>query len=122
MVGTVAQGSRIRRRSRRTGVLAVAGFVVILGGCRDSGLPDKNIPLAEAQTRQLPYPAYQTNPASAQLHDELLRAALVVVRPCDVPAPRRIVSHHLHRSGRLVAEPGRLRSLCDQPWIRNVNS
>ncbi len=23
---------------------------------------------------------------------------------------------------RLVAEPGRLRSLCDQPWIRNVNS
>ena len=23
---------------------------------------------------------------------------------------------------RLVAEPGRLRSLCDQPWIRNVSS
>ena len=23
---------------------------------------------------------------------------------------------------RLAAEPGRLRSLCDQPWIRNVNS
>jgi hypothetical protein len=23
---------------------------------------------------------------------------------------------------RLVAEPGRLRSLCDQPWIRNVGS
>ena len=23
---------------------------------------------------------------------------------------------------RLVAEPGRLRSLCDQPWIRNVTS
>jgi transposase len=23
---------------------------------------------------------------------------------------------------RLVAEPGRLRSLCDQPWIRKVNS
>ena len=23
---------------------------------------------------------------------------------------------------RLVADPGRLRSLCDQPWIRNVTS
>jgi transposase len=23
---------------------------------------------------------------------------------------------------RLVADPGRLRSLCDQPWIRNVSS
>src|SRR3712207_456072 len=23
---------------------------------------------------------------------------------------------------RLVAEPGRLRSLCDQPWIRNLSS
>ena len=23
---------------------------------------------------------------------------------------------------RLVAEPGRLRSLCDQPWIRKVSS
>jgi hypothetical protein len=23
---------------------------------------------------------------------------------------------------RLVAEPGRLRSLCDQPWSRNISS
>jgi len=35
---------------------------------------------------------------------------------------RAIVDACCEAWNRLVAEPGRLRSLCDQPWIRNVNS
>jgi transposase len=35
---------------------------------------------------------------------------------------RAIVDACCNAWNRLVAEPGRLRSLCDQPWIRKVNS
>ena len=35
---------------------------------------------------------------------------------------RAIVDACCEAWNRLVAEPGRLRSLCDQPWIRNVSS
>jgi hypothetical protein len=35
---------------------------------------------------------------------------------------RAIVDACREAWNRLVAEPGRLRSLCDQPWIRNVSS
>ncbi len=35
---------------------------------------------------------------------------------------RAIVDACCDAWNRLVAEPGRLRSLCDQPWIRNVTS
>ena len=35
---------------------------------------------------------------------------------------RAIVDACCQAWNRLVAEPGRLRSLCDQPWIRNVTS
>ena len=35
---------------------------------------------------------------------------------------RAIVDACCEAWNRLVAEPGRLRSLCDQPWIRNVTS
>jgi transposase len=36
--------------------------------------------------------------------------------------PRAIVDACCHAWNRLVAEPGRLRSLCDQPWIQKVTS
>ncbi|HSJ24607.1 MAG TPA: hypothetical protein VK929_08070 [Longimicrobiales bacterium] len=42
----------------RTGLLALAS-VAVLTGCRDSGLPDRNLPLEEARHRQFSYPAYQ---------------------------------------------------------------
>ncbi len=35
---------------------------------------------------------------------------------------RAIVDACCQAWNRLVAEPGRLRSLCDQPWIRKVSS
>ncbi len=35
---------------------------------------------------------------------------------------RAVVDACCEAWNRLVAEPGRLRSLCDQPWIRNVSS
>ena len=35
---------------------------------------------------------------------------------------RAIVDACCEAWNRLVADPGRLRSLCDQPWIRNVTS
>jgi transposase len=35
---------------------------------------------------------------------------------------RAIVEACCHAWNQLVAEPGRIRSLCDQPWIRRVNS
>ena len=35
---------------------------------------------------------------------------------------RAIVEACCDAWNRLVAEPGRLRSLCDQPWIKNVSS
>jgi hypothetical protein len=46
------------RRSGSWGLLAVAASMV-LGGCRDSGLPDRNLPRAEAEQRTYGYPAYQ---------------------------------------------------------------
>ena len=42
----------------------VAGCGTILGGCRDSGLPGKNLPLQEARHREFRYPSYQRTPES----------------------------------------------------------
>ena len=39
-----------------------------------------------------------------------------------LPDYRAIVDACCAAWNRLVADPGRLRSLCDQPWIRNVSS
>lgn len=41
----------------RFGVASV--LVLGLGACRDSGLPDRNLPLDEARFREFRYPAYQ---------------------------------------------------------------
>jgi hypothetical protein len=46
--------------------LGVAALVVLgLGACRDSGLPDRNLPLDEARFREFRYPAYQPLAQSA---------------------------------------------------------
>lgn len=47
-----------RHRGVRPG-LAVLALAVGLAGCRDSGLPDTNLPLQEAQHREFAFPAYQ---------------------------------------------------------------
>lgn len=54
------------KRSGRfgAGLIAVAGLVV-LGGCRDNGLPDRNLPLQEARQREYGYPVYERTPDSA---------------------------------------------------------
>jgi hypothetical protein len=36
--------------------------VVTLAGCRDSGLPDRNLPVEEARTREFGYSVYQAAP------------------------------------------------------------
>jgi hypothetical protein len=41
---------------------AAVAMVAMLGGCRDSGLPDRNLPLEEARTRPFRYSVYE--PAS----------------------------------------------------------
>jgi hypothetical protein len=51
-------GMRGVRSSARLGMLALAA-VVGLTACRDSGLPDRNLPFQEARNRQFAYPAYQ---------------------------------------------------------------
>ncbi|MGH7553813.1 MAG: hypothetical protein ACREMQ_12375 [Longimicrobiales bacterium] len=33
--------------------------LLFLGGCKDSGLPDRNLPLEEAMNRQWRYPVYE---------------------------------------------------------------
>lgn len=42
----------------RLGMLALA-CVAVLTACKDSGLPDRNLPFQEARNRQFAYPAYQ---------------------------------------------------------------
>ncbi|MGH7447964.1 MAG: hypothetical protein ACREK1_01725 [Longimicrobiales bacterium] len=48
--------------------LVAIACAVTLSACRDNGLPDRNLPLAEAQQREFRYPVYQpsqNNPALA---------------------------------------------------------
>lgn len=48
----------MRRRAVPVWLLA-ALCVVVLSGCRDNGLHDRNLPLQEARYREQPYPTYQ---------------------------------------------------------------
>jgi hypothetical protein len=47
------------KRVRGVRALVAAVAVLSLGACRDSGLPDRNLPLQEARHREFRYPAYQ---------------------------------------------------------------
>ena len=46
-------------------VIAAAG--ILLGACKDSGLPDKNKPLAEAMEAEWRYPAYEKTPGAGRV-------------------------------------------------------
>jgi hypothetical protein len=49
---------KLRRGAGRVWMAAVAATVG-LSACKDSGLPDRNLPLDEARHRESRYPAYQ---------------------------------------------------------------
>jgi hypothetical protein len=50
-------GTRAARLTRS--LLAAALGATLLAGCRDNGLPDRNLPLDQAASRTYNYPAYQ---------------------------------------------------------------
>jgi hypothetical protein len=52
------------KRARRAllKMAVVVGCGATLAGCRDSGLPGKNLPLQQARHREFRYPAYQRSP------------------------------------------------------------
>ena len=52
------KGSASGTRLRGWGLLLLASTAA-LSSCRDSGLPDRNLPRAEAEQRTYGYPAYQ---------------------------------------------------------------
>ena len=55
-------------RSARIARLAVLGSVILMGACRDSGLPGKNLPHAQAQAAEWRYPVYQAIEESETLY------------------------------------------------------
>jgi hypothetical protein len=57
---TVRQSEDVMRRRGGAGRVALAAVAVVLGlaACKDSGLPDRNLPIEEARQRQYGYPAY----------------------------------------------------------------
>ena len=50
-----------RDAAPRLWVLALA-CVAVFAGCRDNGLRDRNLPLAEAQNREFRYAVYESSP------------------------------------------------------------
>jgi hypothetical protein len=51
-----------RGSSRTTRLMIVAACALALAACKDNGLKDRNLPLAEAQYREFRYPSYQAMP------------------------------------------------------------
>jgi len=47
----------------------VACSILALAGCRDSGLPDRNLPLDQAEQRALPYSLHEPAPAGGIRYD-----------------------------------------------------
>lgn len=54
-------------RRRWHGWVAAGALAVVLGGCKDSGLANRNLPLSQAEHRTDSYPAYQQSPASQEI-------------------------------------------------------
>ena len=52
---------KARRRMGHRGLIVLIG-VLALAGCKDNGLPGKNLPLAEARHRETSYPLYERTP------------------------------------------------------------
>ncbi len=57
-------GKRFGTPARWT-VLAVAGL--LMGACKDSGLPGKNVPLAQAEQAEWRYAAYEKTAAASKV-------------------------------------------------------
>jgi hypothetical protein len=77
------------RGSTRLSMLAVA-CVVGLTACKDSGLPDRVVPLQEARHRQYGYPVYQplaNNAPVAAAGRHWIRSAAVEEIPAAVLVP-----------------------------------
>jgi hypothetical protein len=72
------------------GVVVVLAMAAGLTACRDSGLPDRNLPLQEARHRQYTYPAYQplaNNAPVAAAGRHWLRSSAVETIPAGVLVP-----------------------------------
>jgi hypothetical protein len=83
------EGMKAVRGRARLGMLALA-CVAGLTACKDSGLPDRNLPLQEARHRQFAYPAYQplaNNAPVAAAGRHWLRSAAVEQIPANVLVP-----------------------------------
>jgi hypothetical protein len=77
------------RGGARLGMLALV-TVIGLPACRDSGLPDRNLPLQEARHRQYSYPAYQplaNNVPVAAAGRHWIRSAAVEQIPANKLVP-----------------------------------
>ena len=75
---------------------------------------------APANVTLVPPPAYSPEPSPVERVWLYLRERFLSLRVfADY---RAVVDACCAAWNRLVADPGRLRSLCDQPWIRNVSS
>jgi hypothetical protein len=76
------------RGSTRLMMLVLLG--VALTACKDSGLPDRNVPLQEARHRQYSYPTYQplaNNAPVAAAGRHWVRSAAVEEIPAGVLVP-----------------------------------
>jgi hypothetical protein len=66
--------------------LAVVVCVAGLTACKDSGLPDRNLPLEEARNRVFPFPAYEplaSNPPVAAGGRHWVRSAAAETIPAN---------------------------------------
>lgn len=63
---------------------AVLGVALALAGCKDSGLPGRNTPQAEAEQMEWSYPAYQASGAHAVTFGET--EWMVAGPPLRIPA------------------------------------
>jgi len=70
-------------RGGNIGWVGAAALAVVAGGCVDSGLPGKNLPLEEARTRAFRYDVYEARPS------ETIRVAdrewVTAGAPMDIP-------------------------------------
>jgi hypothetical protein len=51
-----------RRLAGVRGAAVILALAAGLAGCRDSGLPDRNLPAEAARTREYGYPVYEASP------------------------------------------------------------
>jgi hypothetical protein len=70
--------------------VAIAAGLLVLGGCHEGGLPDRNLPLQEARHREYGYPVYQPvadNPQVAAAGRHWMRTVPVETIPARLLSP-----------------------------------